>query len=242
MGREARAAWRLCRVRSSGRRSALSIASTTQPCGKNTLCTSRRIRFADIAWNGTAASKSSRPVSYLHPHEELAGRHCPISSGTQSRKSCDGVPGMTSREPSDLSASSPGCARSHPGEQLRDRGRVSRCSGPGISPGAKFVVSTDSPSRSSSSPTTTRTSKGCSCPGRGYQFLPSSELVKREIDLCLMTVRPEIEDAVIANNATFTARGGILASVFPGSPLLVRPSNSHCPWRCSHEWASSCRR
>jgi C-methyltransferase C-terminal domain/Putative zinc binding domain/Methyltransferase domain len=58
---------------------------------------------------------------------------------------------------------------------------------------------------------------GLFMPGSRLPILPSSELVNREIDLCLMTVRPEIEDAVIANNAAFMTRGGILASVFPGS-------------------------
>jgi hypothetical protein len=41
--------------------------------------------------------------------------------------------------------------------------------------------------------------------------------VARDIKLCLMTVRAEIEDAVAAKNAGFTARGGVLASVFPES-------------------------
>ena len=36
-----------------------------------------------------------------------------------------------------------------------------------------------------------------------------------------MTVRPEIEEAVAAKNAAFTARGGRLASVFPDSPYSL---------------------
>ena len=45
-----------------------------------------------------------------------------------------------------------------------------------------------------------------------------------------MTVRPEIEDAVAAKNAAFTARGGVLSSVFPDSPYsldrLARPAGA----------------
>ena len=39
-----------------------------------------------------------------------------------------------------------------------------------------------------------------------------------------MTVRPEIEDAVVAKNAAFTARGGRLASVFPDSHYTINPT------------------
>ncbi len=58
---------------------------------------------------------------------------------------------------------------------------------------------------------------GLFMPGSKAPILPSSELVKQNIGLCLMTVRAEIEDAVAAKNAAFMARGGILASVFPES-------------------------
>jgi hypothetical protein len=59
--------------------------------------------------------------------------------------------------------------------------------------------------------------QGVLMPGSRLPVVPTSELVNREIDLCLMTVRPEIEAAVVAKNAVFTARGGTLASVFPDS-------------------------
>lgn len=62
---------------------------------------------------------------------------------------------------------------------------------------------------------------GLFLPGSRLPILPSGELVKRGIELCLMTVRPEIEDAVAAKNAAFTVRGGILASVFPDSPYAL---------------------
>src|SRR5262249_25784996 len=63
--------------------------------------------------------------------------------------------------------------------------------------------------------------QGLFMPGSRLPILPSSELVNQEIDLCLMTVRPEIEDAVAERNAAFTARGGVLASVFPDSPYAI---------------------
>jgi hypothetical protein len=71
---------------------------------------------------------------------------------------------------------------------------------------------------------------GLFMPGSRLPILPSSELAARGVDLCLMTVRPEIEDAVVAKNAAFTARGGRLASVFPDSPYsldrLERPAGA----------------
>jgi hypothetical protein len=58
---------------------------------------------------------------------------------------------------------------------------------------------------------------GLFMPGSKAPVRPSSALVARDIKLCLMTVRAEAEDAVAAKNAAFTARGGVLASVFPES-------------------------
>jgi hypothetical protein len=69
---------------------------------------------------------------------------------------------------------------------------------------------------------------GLFMPGSKAPILPSSELVNRDIELCLMTVRPEIEDLVVGKNAAFTARGGRLASIFPDSRYsldkLARPA------------------
>ncbi len=62
---------------------------------------------------------------------------------------------------------------------------------------------------------------GLFMPGSKAPILPSSELVSRDIKLCLMTVRAEIEDAVAAKNLAFTARGGVLASVFPESKYAL---------------------
>jgi len=58
---------------------------------------------------------------------------------------------------------------------------------------------------------------GLFMPGSKVPILPSGALVARDVNLCLMTVRAEVEDAVAAKNAAFTARGGVLASVFPES-------------------------
>jgi hypothetical protein len=62
---------------------------------------------------------------------------------------------------------------------------------------------------------------GLFMPGSKAPILPSSELVARNIGLCLMTVRAEIEAMVAAKNAAFTARGGVLASIFPESPMSL---------------------
>ncbi len=60
--------------------------------------------------------------------------------------------------------------------------------------------------------------QGLFMPGCRLPILPSTELVRRRIDLCLMTVRPEIENDVARRNEVFRMRGGVLASVFPDSP------------------------
>ena len=113
----------------------------------------------------------------------------------------------------------PARPRARSSASLRDRGRVAML-GAGHLTGA-FVnlygladridfVADDNPNK-----------HGLFMPGSRLPILPSSELVDREIDLCLMTVRPEIEAAVAAKNAAFTARGGVLASVFPDSPFSL---------------------
>ena len=61
--------------------------------------------------------------------------------------------------------------------------------------------------------------QGLFMPGSRLPILPSSELIRRVIDLCLMTVRPEIENDVARRNEAFRSRGGVLASVFPDSPF-----------------------
>jgi C-methyltransferase C-terminal domain/Putative zinc binding domain/Methyltransferase domain len=63
--------------------------------------------------------------------------------------------------------------------------------------------------------------QGLFMPGSRLPILPSSELNRRKIDLCLMTVRPEIEIDVARRNEAFRSRGGVLASVFPDSPFAI---------------------
>ncbi len=73
--------------------------------------------------------------------------------------------------------------------------------------------------------------QGLHMPGSRLPITASSALLDHEIDLCLMTVRPEIEEAVMRKNHQFLSRGGILASVFPDSPYSIdrvcRSSGAH---------------
>jgi hypothetical protein len=64
--------------------------------------------------------------------------------------------------------------------------------------------------------------QGLFMPGSRVPILGSAQLVARNVRLCLMTVRPEIEEVVARKNQAFTARGGRLASIFPDSPYALR--------------------
>jgi hypothetical protein len=59
--------------------------------------------------------------------------------------------------------------------------------------------------------------QGLFMPGSRLPILPSSALIERGIKVCLMGVRPEIEDAVRTKNQPFLDRGGRLVSIFPDS-------------------------
>jgi hypothetical protein len=59
--------------------------------------------------------------------------------------------------------------------------------------------------------------KGMYMPGSRLPILGTDALRERGVKLCCMSVRPEIEDKVIANNRPFLAAGGTLASIFPDS-------------------------
>jgi len=63
--------------------------------------------------------------------------------------------------------------------------------------------------------------QGLYMPGSRVPILPSRCLAERGVPLCLMTVRPEIEEAVARKNQEFVSRGGRLASIFPGSPYAL---------------------
>jgi hypothetical protein len=60
--------------------------------------------------------------------------------------------------------------------------------------------------------------QGMFMPGSRLPIVPSSELIRGDIDLCLMSVRPEIEEEVVGRSEAFRLRGGVLASIFPDSP------------------------
>lgn len=59
--------------------------------------------------------------------------------------------------------------------------------------------------------------QGLFMPGSRLPILPTGALLERGVAVCLMGVRPEIEDVVFVRNQTFLDRGGTLASIFPES-------------------------
>jgi len=59
--------------------------------------------------------------------------------------------------------------------------------------------------------------QGLFMPGSRVPILPASALLERSSKLCLMSVRPEIEDTILKKNEAFIHNGGIIASVFPDS-------------------------
>ncbi len=65
--------------------------------------------------------------------------------------------------------------------------------------------------------------KGLFMPGSGLPIRGSSALLEEEINLCLLSLNPESEEKVLANNREFLRRGGRAESIFPASPrsLLV---------------------
>src|SRR5262249_35614229 len=63
--------------------------------------------------------------------------------------------------------------------------------------------------------------QGLYMPGSGVPILDSAQLVERDVRLCLMTVRPEVEETVVRKNQAFTTRGGRMASIFPDSPYAL---------------------
>jgi hypothetical protein len=62
---------------------------------------------------------------------------------------------------------------------------------------------------------------GLYMPGSKAPILPAAELSARNVQLCLMTVRAEVEELVVGKNAAYLARGGVLASVFPDSKYAL---------------------
>lgn len=69
--------------------------------------------------------------------------------------------------------------------------------------------------------------QGLFMPGSHLPILPSSALIERDVQLCLMGVRPEIEDAVCQKNRAFLDRGGRLLSIFPDSRYSLFAHDGH---------------
>ncbi len=64
--------------------------------------------------------------------------------------------------------------------------------------------------------------QGLFLPGARLPILPSEELARRRVRLCLLALSIGNEDRVIARNEAFTAAGGRFLSVFAASPRSVR--------------------
>ena len=59
-------------------------------------------------------------------------------------------------------------------------------------------------------------------PGARLPILPSEELVRRRVALCLLALSIGNEDRVIARNAAFVETGGTFRSIFAASPRSIR--------------------
>lgn len=64
--------------------------------------------------------------------------------------------------------------------------------------------------------------QGLFLPGARLPILPSEELARRKVRLCLLALSIGNEDRVIARNADFTAAGGRFLSIFAASTRSVR--------------------
>jgi hypothetical protein len=64
--------------------------------------------------------------------------------------------------------------------------------------------------------------RGLFMPGSRLPILGSSALVEQNIGLCLLSVRPEIEQAIINANKAYVERGGTFASILPQGPSSFR--------------------
>jgi hypothetical protein len=76
----------------------------------------------------------------------------------------------------------------------------------GIADAVRFVVDDD------------RNKTGKFMPGSCLPIVGSQALLEEDVKLCLFSVRPEIEEAVVRKNQAFLDRGGTMASIFPRSP------------------------
>lgn len=61
----------------------------------------------------------------------------------------------------------------------------------------------------------------CLMPGSKLPILPSEELVKSGVKLCLLSLAPESEVKVLAKNKSFIEQGGAFLSIFPANPKSI---------------------
>jgi hypothetical protein len=64
--------------------------------------------------------------------------------------------------------------------------------------------------------------RGLFMPGSRLPILGSSALLEKNVAHCLLSVRPEIEQAIINANADYVKRGGTFASILPRGPSSFR--------------------
>jgi hypothetical protein len=62
---------------------------------------------------------------------------------------------------------------------------------------------------------------GLYMPGSKLPIVTSTELLKSDITLCLLSLNPIGQQKVIERNAAFVARGGTFASIFPASANAI---------------------
>lgn len=71
--------------------------------------------------------------------------------------------------------------------------------------------------------------RGLFMPGSRLPILGSSALVERNIGHCLLSVRPEIEQAIISANAAYVDNGGTFASILPRGPSSIHAQMNRQP-------------
>lgn len=64
--------------------------------------------------------------------------------------------------------------------------------------------------------------RGLFMPGSRLPILGSEALLDEDIKLCLLTVSPQAESRVIANNESYVKRGGSFSSISPASKMATR--------------------
>ena len=69
--------------------------------------------------------------------------------------------------------------------------------------------------------------RGLLLPGTNLPIKPSAALYEEGVVLCLLTLGPDSEKAVLANHGEFCKRGGRFSSIFPGSPIAFDPGGEN---------------